>query len=254
MGSTDSTVSTTSSAMRRLSPGGARGVPRSLARHWPYRVAAASARTASSGIEYTGMARADPPVPVTLAWPSSTPRIPRKTAATGFVASWAASRTAAATSSSPVASGGMKQASTESTRGSSKAARRAVRNSAAVDSLRRSAAPWVTVSPQPVQASAARVPSAAEFATTATRSPVGSGWWVTSCATSKSWWTFSTRMTPACLSIAENTSGRALVARTRWPGGTPNRLTPDLTTMTGLIVARLRAIRENLRGLPIDSR
>ena len=36
---------------------------------------------------------------------------------------------------------------------------------------------------------------------------------------SKSWCTFSTRITPACLSIAANTSGRALVRRTRWPGG-----------------------------------
>ena len=105
-----------------------------------------------------------------------------------------------------------------------------------------------------MQASAVSVPSAVELATMATRSPAGSGWWTTSWATSKSWWTFSTRMTPACLSIAENTSGRALVRRTRWPGGTPKRETPDFTTMTGLMRARLRAIRENLRGLPIDSR
>ena len=38
------------------------------------------------------------------------------------------------------------------------------------------------------------------------------------------------------------------------PGGTPKRDTPDFTTMTGLMRARLRATRENLRGLPIDSR
>ena len=54
--------------------------------------------------------------------------------------------------------------------------------------------------------------------------------------------------------MALKTSGRAFVGRTRCPGGTPNRETPDLTTMTGLMSARFRATRENLRGLPIDSR
>ncbi len=54
--------------------------------------------------------------------------------------------------------------------------------------------------------------------------------------------------------MALKTSGRAFVGLTRCPGGTPNRETPDFTTMTGLMSARLRATRENLRGLPIDSR
>ena len=45
------------------------------------------------------------------------------------------------------------------------------------------------------------------------------------------------------------------------PGGTgtvPGRdavgADPDLTTMTGFVAARRRAMRENLRGLPMDSR
>ena len=38
------------------------------------------------------------------------------------------------------------------------------------------------------------------------------------------------------------------------PAARRRRETPDFTTMTGLISARLRAMRENLRGLPIDSR
>ena len=98
----------------------------------------------------------------------------------GFSALMAASRTAAATSSSPVTSGGMKQASTESTAGSAKAVSSAFLNSAAVASLGRFTGPWVTVSFQLVQASALSAPRAAELATTATLSPAGSGWCTTS--------------------------------------------------------------------------
>ena len=121
----------------------------------------------------------------------------------GFSALAAASRTAAATSSSSVTSGGMKQVSTESTSGSAKAVVQRLRGTRRPSPRCGSdTGPWVTVSPQLVQASAVSVPSAVELPTTATRSPAGSGWWATSWATSKSWWTFSTRMTPACLSIA----------------------------------------------------
>ena len=43
----------------------------------------------------------------------------------------------------------------------------------------------------------------------------------------------------------------------RGPGDRAGRRsddTPDFTTMTGLVAASRRAMRENLRGLPIDSR
>ena len=80
----------------------------------------------------------------------------------------------------------MKQVSTESTLGSANAAARAVRNWAAVASVGNETGPWETVSPQLVQASAVSVPRAVELPTTATRSPAGSGWWVTSWAMSKS--------------------------------------------------------------------
>ena len=40
----------------------------------------------------------------------------------------------------------------------------------------------------------------------------------------------------------------------RGPSGTPCVVRPDRTAMTGLRRETRRAIRENLRGLPIDSR
>ena len=109
----------------------------------------------------------------------------------------------------------MKQVSTESTPSSANAAERATRKSSALASEGSDTGPCVIFSPQLAHASAASAPSAAELPTTATRSPAGSGWCTTSWATSKSWWTFSTRITPACFSRAENTSGLALVVRTR---------------------------------------
>ena len=61
-------------------------------------------------------------------------------------------------------------------------------------------------------------------------------------------------MLAALAFCARCAAGRAFVGRTRCPGGAPKLDTPDRTTMTGFVTARLRAMRENLRGLPIDSR
>ena len=45
-----------------------------------------------------------------------------------------------------------------------------------------------------------------------------------------------------------------MIERTAWPIGTPWVVRPDRTAMTGLRRETRRAIRLNLRGLPIDSR
>ena len=64
----------------------------------------------------------------------------------------------------------------------------------------------------------------------------------------------STRITPAWRIIASRASGGACVVRTAWPGGSPSPMASDLATITGFVRARRRASRENLRGLPNDSR
>ena len=61
-------------------------------------------------------------------------------------------------------------------------------------------------------------------------------------------------MTPAWRSMASNASGGTWVGRVRCPGGAPYAETPEETTTTGLARDSCRAMRENLRGLPIDSR
>ena len=84
--------------------------------------------------------------------------------------------------------------------------------------------------------------------------PAGRGWLETIWATSMSCSMVSTRITPAWRIIASRASGGACVVRTAWPGGSPRPIASDFATMTGLVRARRRASRENLRGLPIDSR
>ncbi len=54
--------------------------------------------------------------------------------------------------------------------------------------------------------------------------------------------------------MASRASAGAWVVRTAWPGGRRSPMASDLATITGLVRASRRAIRENLRGLPIDSR
>jgi hypothetical protein len=123
------------------------------------------------------------------------------------------------TASSGVTSGGMNAATTLSTSGSEKAASSACANSSADACGSRETGPCVTRRPQLSAADALSEPSASELPTTATRSPVGIGWWSVSWATSKSWWTFSTRMTPACRSRALKACGGTFGVRVRCPGG-----------------------------------
>ena len=61
-------------------------------------------------------------------------------------------------------------------------------------------------------------------------------------------------MMPAWRNIASTACGGAAIWRTAWPIGTPCVVRPERTAMTGLRRETRRAMRENLRGLPIDSR
>ena len=61
-------------------------------------------------------------------------------------------------------------------------------------------------------------------------------------------------MTPAWRNIASTACDGAAILRTACPIGTPCVLRPDFTAITGLRRETRRAIRLNLRGLPIDSR
>ena len=112
----------------------------------------------------------------------------------------------------------------------------------------------LTTSPTAAAASAASSPSASELPTIATRRPRGSGWWASSWATSNISSRVSTWITPACRNIASTACGGAAILRTAWPIGTPWVVRPERTAMIGLRSETRRAIRENLRGLPIDSR
>ena len=88
----------------------------------------------------------------------------------------------------------------------------------------------------------------------ATRRPRGNGWWATSWAMSSMRWVFWARITPDWRNISSSVRRGDRVGRTACPGGTTCPEVPAVTTITGLTAASLRAIRENLRGLPIDSR
>ncbi|BBE22518.1 hypothetical protein MN0502_14010 [Arthrobacter sp. MN05-02] len=102
--------------------------------------------------------------------------------------------------------------------------------------------------------SATTLPRAEELLKTATPGPCGSSWLATICAMSISCSVVSTRMTPDCRSIESSAPGGAWVVRTACPGGSCRPVTSDFATMTGLVRARRRAIRENFLGLPIDSK
>ncbi len=112
----------------------------------------------------------------------------------------------------------------------------------------------LTTSPTAAAASEASSPSASELPTIATRRPRGSGWWATSWATSNISSRVSTWITPACRNIASTAAAGAAILRTEWPIGTPWVVRPERIAMIGLCSETRRAIRLNLRGLPIDSR
>ena len=110
------------------------------------------------------------------------------------------------------------------------------------------------MSPLDAAASTASSPSASELPTIATREPLGSGWCASSWATSNILSRLLTWMIPAWRNIASTASGGAAICRTAWPIGTPWVVRPDRTATIGLVRETRRAMRENLRGLPMDSR
>ncbi len=88
----------------------------------------------------------------------------------------------------------------------------------------------------------------------ATRRPRGRGWWASSWATSNMSSRVSTWITPAWRNIASTAACGAPMRRTVWPIGTPWEVRPERTATIGLRCETRRAMRENLRGLPMDSR
>ena len=87
-----------------------------------------------------------------------------------------------------------------------------------------------------------------------TRRPCGSGWKLSCIATSNSSLSVSTWMTPDWWNISSTAAGGSWVARTVCPSGMPWEDRPDFTATIGLDREVRRAIRLNLRGLPMDSR
>ena len=160
---------------------------------------------------------------------------------------------AEATASSCSSRGGEYVANTASTLARAMAARSASSKSAPVASTGSSMASSTT-SPAPRTASAARLRTSPELPIRATRGPQGSGWWATSWATSNISSRVSARMMPAWRNIASHAAAGAWVCRTRCQVGAPRPALPDFTATIGLLRATRRAMRENLRGLPIDSR
>ena len=102
--------------------------------------------------------------------------------------------------------------------------------------------------------SSASCASASAFETTATRGEAGSGWLSAIAAMSSNCSAVVARITPAWRNIASSAPAGAWVTRPVWPGGSRRPVTSDFATITGLLSESLRAMRENLRGLPTDCR
>ena len=110
-------------------------------------------------------------------------------------------------------------------------------------------------SPFASQASAQRMPRPPALVNTATRLPVGSGWFANSVEISNSSSSVSARMTPACLNSASTaTSDPARAAVCEAAARRPDVLRPPFTAKIGLRAPTRRAMRANRRGLPKDSR
>ena len=104
-------------------------------------------------------------------------------------------------------------------------------------------------------ASAARIPGPPALVITPMLRPRGSGCELSSVATSNSSSRVSVRITPACLNSASTATSPAEIAAV-WldAARTPAPVRPDLTATIGLWREIRRAMRENLRGFPKDSR
>ncbi len=109
--------------------------------------------------------------------------------------------------------------------------------------------------PAEAQASAARIKGPPELPTRATRRPAGSGTVASSPETSSSSSRVSTSTAPHPASMARTaTSGVAAAAVCERAPRAPAVDLPAFNTTIGFSRPTLRAMRENLRGLPIDSR
>jgi hypothetical protein len=127
----------------------------------------------------------------------------------------------------------------------------------------RNSASWATVRslrvgtsrPFDSSASAARMPDPPALVSTATLRPRGSPWLDSIVATSKSSSSVSVRITPACPNSAPTAVSPALIAAV-WleAARSPAPVPPDFTATIGFVREMRRAMRENLRGFPNDSR
>ena len=184
--------------------------------------------------------------------------MPVKTATTGLPAAAAAARMHSARASviTPTVGSRVTMQQSMSSRSSTVRTSRASRGSARdCPSSRLTSASWtMTCRPFCPAESATTEASATELETTARPLPPGIGCDATIWAISMSSSLVRTRMTPDWRSIASTAAVGACVVRTACPGGRRRPITSDLATITGLERESLRAMRENLRGLPKDSR
>ena len=110
-------------------------------------------------------------------------------------------------------------------------------------------------SPAASHASAARIPSPPAFVTSATRRPRGTGCAESSVATSISSSSVRARITPAWRKSASTATSEPASAAVCEPAARlPARVLPPFSARIGLRRASRRAMRENARGLPNDSR
>ncbi len=159
-----------------------------------------------------------------------------------------------ATSSPLVFSGGMKIATIASTSGLAIAASSAALEVVAAGGGAQGDTGSATLSPAAVAASATSSASASELPTTATRVPARQRL-VREQLRDVEHLVDGVDLDDARL--AEHRVDRRLRRRwsgDRWPTGTPCVERPDFTATIGLRRPSRRAIRVNLRGLPIDSR
>ena len=112
-----------------------------------------------------------------------------------------------------------------------------------------------TSRPWDSSASAARIPGPPALVSTATLLPRGSPWLDSSVATSNSSSRVSVRITPVCRNSAATAVSPAEIAAV-WleAARTPAVVRPDFTATIGFCRDTRRAMRENLRGFPNDSR
>jgi len=113
-----------------------------------------------------------------------------------------------------------------------------------------------TSSPSASQASAQRIAGPPALVRIPIRRPAGSGWPASSEAASNISSRVSVRTTPDCRNSASTVRSEAASSAPVWDevARAPARVRPLFTATIGLARPTRRAIRENLRGFPNDSR